>query len=62
MTRTVNKITRNGHAYYTVIDQKWVNGKLVRKYVGYLGKNPKSKTEISIGDMLPYITRHMNLE
>lgn len=60
MTKTVNKITKNGHVYYSVIDQKWVKGKIVRRYVGYLGKSPNSKREVELGDLLPYITRLLN--
>ncbi len=62
MTLTINKVKKNGHAYYTLIDQKRVNGKLVRKYVGYLGKNPRSKGEISYGDLMQYVERMMRVE
>ncbi|WP_393971409.1 hypothetical protein OXIME_001685 [Oxyplasma meridianum] len=57
MTLIVNKITKNGHTYYTVLDEKWVNGRPVRKYVGYLGKSPKSKNEIKPEDILKYAQR-----
>lgn len=57
MTKTVNKITKNGHSYYTVIDEKWVNGKPVRKYVGYLGKSPKSKNEVDPNELVKYVQR-----
>ena len=60
MTLTVNRVKKNGHVYYTLLDQKRVKGKLVRKYVGYLGKSPNSKREIELGDLLPYITRLLN--
>ena len=30
--------------------------------MGYLGKDPKSKVEISYGDILPYVSRLMDLE
>ena len=63
MTLRPKKITRkSGKTYYSLVDEKRVNGKVVQKYVGYLGKDPKSKTEISFGDVLPYVTRLMNLE
>ncbi len=48
MTLVAKKITRkngNGKVYYTLVDERRVNGKIVQKYVGYLGKDPKSKME-----------------
>ena len=39
-----------------------MNRKVLQKYVGYLGKDPKSKSEITFGDILPYVTRLMDLE
>lgn len=60
MTKTINKTTKNGHSYYTVVDEKWVNGKPVRKYVGYLGKSPKAKNEMTPKDILPYVERLLN--
>ncbi|EQD57336.1 hypothetical protein B1A_06858 [mine drainage metagenome] len=57
MTKTINKITKKGHSYYTVLEETWVNGKPVRKYVGYLGKSPKSKNEIEPELLLQYVHR-----
>ncbi len=65
MTLVAKKITRkngNGKVYYTLVDERRVNGKIVQKYVGYLGKDPKSKMEISYGQIMPYMTRLMDLE
>ena len=64
MTLVVKKVTRKGNdrVYYSLVDEKRVNGKVVQKYVGYLGKDPKSKSEITFGDILPYVTRLMDLE
>ncbi|MCL4451601.1 MAG: hypothetical protein M1327_03125 [Candidatus Thermoplasmatota archaeon] len=57
MTKTINKTTKNGHSYYTVVDETWVNGKPMRKYIGYLGKSPKSKNEVEPELLLQYIQR-----
>ena len=46
MTKTLHKTTKNGLTYYHVMDEEWINGKPVRKYVGYLDKSPNSKNEI----------------
>lgn len=32
-----------------------VNGKVVQKYVGYLGKSPTSKNEIEPDDIMKYL-------
>jgi len=53
----VKRKSKNGNVYYNLIDEKRVNGKVVQKYVGYLGKNPKAKNEIESEDILPYVTR-----
>ena len=57
MTKTLNKITRNGHSYYQLMDEKWVNGKPVRKYLAYIGKSPNSKKEIEYGEIMKYVER-----
>ena len=57
MTVIPHKVKRQGKEYYELIDVKRVKGKTVQKYVGYLGKNPNSKKEIELGDLLLYITR-----
>ena len=65
MTLVAKKVTRkngNGKVYYSLVDQRRVNGKIVQKYVGYLGKDPKSKVEMSYGEIMPYVNRLMDLE
>jgi ABC-type transport system involved in cytochrome c biogenesis ATPase subunit len=57
-----HKVKRKGKEYYQLIDVKRVRGKTVQKYVVYLGKSIASKSEISIGEILPYVTRLMDLE
>ena len=37
-----------------------MKGKTVQKYVGYLGKNPKSKNEITPEDISPYVEMLLN--
>ena len=39
------------------MDEKWVNGKVVQKYAGYLGKSPNSKKEIEYGEIMKYVER-----
>ena len=63
MTVVVRKEKRkNGKAYYKLYDVKRVNGKVKSKYVGYLGKDPSSKNEISYGEMMQYVHRLMDIE
>ena len=58
MTLRPKKVTRkDGETYYSVVDEKRVNGKVVQKYVGYLGKSPKSKNEIEPEEILKYVQR-----
>ncbi|QRF76102.1 hypothetical protein Thermo_01617 [Thermoplasmatales archaeon] len=57
MTKTINKRMKNGHAYCTLMDETWVDGKPKRKYIGYLGKNPKAKNVVDPEDILPYVVR-----
>lgn len=58
----VKRKSKSGRVYYNLVDEKRVNGKVVQRYVGYLGKDPKSKSEITFGEVLPYVTRLMDLE
>ncbi|QRF76105.1 hypothetical protein Thermo_01620 [Thermoplasmatales archaeon] len=43
MTKTINKKTKNRCMYNAVVDETWVNGKPVRKYVEYLGKTQRQR-------------------
>ncbi|EQD77848.1 hypothetical protein B1A_02668 [mine drainage metagenome] len=58
----VKRKSKSGKVYYNLVDEKRVNGKVVQKYVGYLGKSPKSKTEVKPEDILKYVERLLNLE
>ena len=58
----VKRKSKGGRVYYNLVDEKRVNGKVVQKYAGYLGKDPKSKTEISYGDAVKYVQRLMDVE
>jgi len=60
-TIPVKRKSKSGKVYYNLIDEKRVNGKVVQKYVGYLGKDPKSKNEVKSRDILPYIERFLNI-
>jgi len=60
-TIPVKRKSKSGKVYYNLIDEKRVNGKVVQKYVGYLGKDPKSKNEVKSRDILPYIERLLNI-
>ena len=63
MSITVRKEKRkNGKEYYKLYESKRVNGKPVTKYIGYLGKNPGSKNEITGKEMLPYVERLLDIE
>ncbi len=63
MSITVRKEKRkNGKEYYKLYKPKRVNGKPVTKYIGYLGKNPGSKKEITGKDILPYVERLQDIE
>ena len=39
-----------------------VKGKVVTKYVGYLGKSPGSKVELTGKDIFPYVERLLDVE
>ena len=63
MTLRPKKVSRkNGKTYYSLVDEKRVGGKVVQKYVGYLGKDPKSKSEVRPEDILQYAGRLLNLK
>lgn len=34
----VKRKSKSGNVYYNLVDEKRVNGKVVQKYVGYLGE------------------------
>lgn len=36
----VKRRSKSGNAYYNLVDEKRLNGKVMQKHVGYLGKNP----------------------
>lgn len=53
----VKRKSRSGNVYYNLVDEKRVNGKVVQKYVGYLGKSLNSKNEIEPEEILKYVSR-----
>ena len=57
MTVIPRKVRREHGEYWELIDEKRVNGKVVQKYVGYLGKSLKSKNEIEPEEILKYVQR-----
>ena len=60
MSITVRKEKRgNGKVYYKLYESKRVNGKPTTKYIGYLGKSPGSKVEITGEEVLQYVFRLM---
>jgi hypothetical protein len=62
MSITVRKEKRkNGKEYYKLYESKQVNGKPVTRYIGYVGKNPGSKDEITGKDILPYVERLLDM-
>ena len=63
MAIVLKKIKRaNGKEYYNLVEVKRVNGKVVTKYVGYLGKTPKSIQELTPEQLLPYVRRLLDKE
>ena len=54
--------TKAGKEYYELWDAKRVDGKVVMKYVGYLGKTPKSIQELTPERLLPYVQRLLDME
>ena len=57
MTVIPRKVRREHGEYWELVDVKRVNGKVVQKYVGYLGKSLNSKTEIEPEEILKYVSR-----
>ena len=53
----VKRKSKSGNVYYKLVDEKRVNGKVVQKYAGYLGKSLNSKNEIEPEEILKYISR-----
>ena len=53
----VKRKSKSGNVYYNLVDEKRVIGKVVQKYVGYLGKSLNSKTEIEPEEILKYVSR-----
>ena len=53
----VKRKSKSGSFYYNLVDEKRVNGKVVQKYVGYLGKSLNSKNEIEPEEILKYVSR-----
>ena len=53
----VKRKSKSGNVYYNLVDEKRVNGKVVQKYVGYLGKSLNSRNEIEPEEILKYISR-----
>ena len=62
MTIIPRKVKRKHGEYWELVDVKRVNGKIVQKYVGYLGKNPNSKIELTGKDIFPYVERLLSAE
>ena len=63
MTLVVKRIKSQGDSsYYKLVDEKRVNGKVVTKSVGYLGKTPKSIQELTPEQLLPYVQRLLDIE
>ena len=61
MTLRPKKVVRkDGKMYYSLVDEKRVNGKVVQKYVGYLGKSPNSKNEIEPEILMQHVQRLLN--
>ena len=57
MTVIPRKVRRKHGEYWELVDVKRVNGKVVQKYAGYLGKSLNSKNEIEPEEILKYISR-----
>ena len=56
MTIIPHRVKRKGKEYYELIDVKRIGGKSVQKYVGYLGKDPKSKWRSHTATYCPMLT------
>ena len=57
MTVIPRKVRREHGEYWELVDVKRVNGKVVQKYAGYLGKSLNSRNEIEPEEILKYILR-----
>ena len=57
MTVIPRKVRREHGEYWELVDVKRVNGKVVQKYVGYLGKSLNSRNEIEPEEILKYVSR-----
>ena len=57
MTVIPRKVKRKHGEYWELVDEKRVNGKVVQKYAGYLGKSLKSKNEIEPEEIVKYVSR-----
>ena len=57
MTVIPRKVRREHGEYWELVDVKRVNGKVVQKYAGYLGKSLNSRIEIEPEEILKYISR-----
>ncbi len=51
--------TKTGKIYYELWGR--ANGKVVSKYVGYLGKSPKTKQELTPEQLLPYVNKLLDI-
>ena len=57
MTVIPRKVRKEHGEYWELVDVKRVNGKVVQKYAGYLGKSLNSMNEIEPEEILKYISR-----
>ena len=60
MTIIPRKVKREHGEYWELVDEKRVSGKVVQKYVGYLGKSQNSKNEIEQEILMQYVQRLLN--
>ena len=61
--REINRKNKDGTVatYYAEVESDRINGKVVQKYVGYLGKSLNSKTEIEPEEILKYVSRLLQI-
>ena len=57
MTVIPRNVKREHGEYRELVDVKRVNGKVVQKYAGYLGKSLNSRNEIEPEEILKYVSR-----
>ena len=63
MTITTRKHkSKSGKEYYELVDVRRVKGKVVTRYVGYLGKNLNSKVELTGKHIFLYVERLLSAE